>query len=187
MSEPSNFIISEVLQGGYSKSKIDRVVNYVNSDVERMGELMNCFFGADTRVSQLAAGSICYVAEKYPMLVEPYLEKMLLLSREPGIHNAIQRNTMRILRDLKEIPASIEGLAADTAFNFLENPNVAVAVRAFSMRVLFKISKKEPDLQKELKLIIENFLPNETLPGFTSTAKDILKLIDKENSIKNKM
>ncbi len=180
MSEPSNFIISEVLQGVYSKSKIDRVVNYVSSDAERMGELMDCFFGADTRVSQLAAGSICLVAEKYPILVEPYLEKMLLLSRAPGICNAIQRNTMRILRNLTEIPASVEGLAADTAFNFLENPRMAVAVRAFSMRVLYKISKKEPDLQNELKLIIETFLPNETLPGFTSTAKDILRLMEKE-------
>ena len=187
MSEPTNFIISEVLQGGYSKLKIISVMTYVGSDAERMKELMSCFFGADPRVSQLAAGAICCVAEKYPMRVEPYLEKMLLLSRTPQIHNAIQRNTMRILRDIPEIPAHVVGLAADTAFNFLENPNMAVAVRSFSMRVLFKISKHEPELQNELKLIIETFLPYETLPAFTSTAKDILRLIDKESLIKNNL
>ena len=58
MSEPTNFIISEVLQGGYSKPKIDLVVNYVGDDAERMTELMDCFFGADKRVSQIAAAGI---------------------------------------------------------------------------------------------------------------------------------
>ncbi len=62
-----------------------------------------------------------------------------------------------------------------------------MAVRSFSMRVLFKISKHEPELQNELKLIIETFLPYETLPAFTSTAKDILRLLDKESRIKNKL
>ena len=62
-----------------------------------------------------------------------------------------------------------------------------MAVRSFSMRVLFKISKQEPELQNELKLIIETFLPHEILPAFTSTAKDILRLIDKESLIKNNL
>ena len=180
MSEVPNFNILEGLQTEHSKAMTNKIVNYIGADVERMAQLMACFFGKDVRVSQRAAMSVCWVADKYPKLIEPYLEKMLILSRQSNVHNALQRNTMRILREMPEIPASVIGLTADTAFSFLETPSTPVAIRAFSMRVLYKISQKEPDLKNELKLIIETFLPHETLPAFTSTAKDVLKKLMSE-------
>ena len=178
MNQPSNFNIYEALKAEHSKTTTDKIINYIGNDAERMAELMSCFFGEDRRISQRAAWSVGCMGEKNPKLIEPYLEKMLLLSREPDVHNAIQRNTMRTLRDMREIPATVIGLATDTAFKFLESPSMAVAIRAFSMRVLYKISIQEPDIKNELKLVIETFLPHETLPGFLSTARDVLKKMD---------
>ncbi len=172
-----NFNILEALQTEHSKAMTNKIVKFIGDDGERMLELMTCFFGDDARISQRAAMSVCWVADKYPELIEPYLEKMLLLSRASNVHYALQRNTMRVLRELPKIPESVLGLATDTAFKFLEIPSTPVAIRAFSMRVLYKISQKEPDLKNELKLIIETFLPHETLPAFTSTAKEILRLL----------
>ena len=177
MDTEINFNILEGLQAEHSKAMTNRIAAYIGDDADKMSELMSCFFGNDMRVSQRAASCTCWVADKYPQLIEPYLEKMLLLSRTPNVHPAMPRNTMRILRELPEIPDAIIGLSTDTAFKFLETPSTPVAIRAFSMRVLYKISLKEPDLKNELKLIIETFLPHETLPGFISTAKDVLKLL----------
>jgi hypothetical protein len=62
-------------------------------------------------------------------------------------------------------------------FKLLINPNEAIAVRAFSMTVLFNISKKEPDLKNELKLILAE-LVNSDSAAIKNRAKHILKEID---------
>ena len=166
--------IRENLKQEYSKALTLRILAYIGNDANRMAELMACFFDAEARICQRAAWAVGFISEKQPQLIEPYLEQMLLNLRTPR-HDAILRNTMRVLRDVPDIPDNVLGLAADAAFRFLENPSVAIAVRSFSIRVLTKICKKEPELKDELRALIEDILEQDKAPAIVSAGRDVLK------------
>ncbi len=168
--------IRENLEQEHSKALSLRIIDYIGNDTTRMSELMSCFFDKNARICQRSAWAVGMIGEKNAPLIEPYLEQMLLNLRTPQ-HDAILRNTMRVLRDLPEIPEPIIGLAADASFRFLETPSVALAIRSFSMRVLAKICKKEPDLKGELKALIEDILVHEKAPALVSAGRDVLKQI----------
>ena len=53
-----------------------------------------------------------------------------------------------------------------------------VAIKAFSLTTLFNLSKFYPEVENELKLIIENNWDNETA-AFKSRGKKILQLLQK--------
>jgi hypothetical protein len=166
--------IRESLEKEHSKALTLRIIAYVGSDTSRMAELMTCFFDGEWRVCQRAAWAVGLIGEKHPQLIEPYLKQMLLNLTIPQ-HDAISRNTMRILRDMPDIPDDMLGLAADVSFRFLENPSVAIAIRAFSIRVLAKICKKEPELKDEVRALIEDILEHDKAPGIVSAGRDVLR------------
>jgi hypothetical protein len=166
--------IRESLEKEHSKALTLRIITYIGNDATRMSELMACFFDAEWRVCQRAAWAVGLIGEKQPHLIAPYLEQMLLNLKTPQ-HDAILRNSMRVLRDMPDIPDDVLGLAADVSFRFLETPSVAIAVRSFAMRVLAKICKKEPELKDELRALIEDILEHDKAPGIVSAGRDVLK------------
>lgn len=66
----------------------------------------------------------------------------------------------------------------DICFNYLESPTEALAVKVFSLSVLGNLAKLYPGIIPELKLIIEEQLPNQSA-GYKSRAKKVLKQITK--------
>lgn len=168
--------IRQSLDQEHSKAMTLRIVAYIGNDASRLEELMTCFFDENWWMCQRAAWPMSLVGEKNPTLIEPYLERILLNLKQPH-HEAIRRNTMRLLRELPTIPDAVIGLAADAAFRFLEDPSVSIAVRAFSIRVLGKICLKEPDLKDELRILLEDIMANEKAPGLLVSSRDVLKQI----------
>lgn len=172
--------LKEKLEIGYTQGSVMRIVEYVGSDTERMSEIMQLFFEGEDKIQQRAAWSVGHIAEKNPQLFEPYLEKMLhFITEKPQKHGSIIRNTIRTLRELPEYPEHLCGMIADITFNYLQDPKIEIAIRAFSMRVFFKMCQYEPELLSEFKLLLEEGIQHETQPGYLSTANDILKKIKK--------
>jgi hypothetical protein len=165
--------IREALEQEHSKTQTLRIVSYIGDDAALMAELMVCFFDTEWRLCQRAAWAVGLLGEKKAYLVEPYLEQMLLHLKLPH-HDALARNTMRTLHAMPEIPENALGLTVDVAFRFLENPSVPTAIRMFSMRVLAKICKKEPDLKDELRLLIEDILAHEKSAGIVSAGRSVI-------------
>jgi len=165
---------AEILEE-HSKAQSLKIVKWVGKDPMRFKQLMQLFLHGKYRVTQRSAWMISLCAEKHPALIKPYLKKMLQKTQEPGVHDAVKRNVVRILQDI-EIPPSLTGLAADICFNFLADRKEAIAVRVFSMSVLFHITRKEPDLKNELRLLIEENL-HEEKAAFKSRGKKILKAL----------
>jgi len=157
----------------HSKSQALFIRDYIGDNQALFEELMIHFFSNEYRVTQRAAWIMTHCTEKRPHLINPYLAKMVDNLKDENIHVAVKRNTVRLLQNV-DIPEDLMGTIADCCFNFLANPNEAVAVRIFSMSMLYELCKKEPDLAGELKLIIEEFMPHGTA-GFKSRGKKILK------------
>jgi hypothetical protein len=169
-------IIREHLDNGHSKILTDELVAFIGNNAERMTELMACFFDEEWRICQRAAWAVGLIGEQQASLIEPFLEQMLLNLKTPK-HDAILRNTMRAIHALPTIPTEVEGLTVDAAFRFLEDPSVSIAIRMFSMRILGKMCKKEPDLKPELRILLEDILEHEKAPGVVGAARDVLRKI----------
>lgn len=62
----------------------------------------------------------------------------------------------------------------EICFKYLESPDEAVAIKAFSLTVPGRLAKKYPEIVPEIKLIIEEQLPYQSA-AFKSRAKNFLK------------
>jgi hypothetical protein len=110
-------------------------------------------------------------------LIEPYLVLILKNLSENKVHDAIARNTVRALKDMPNLENQsdeVVGLLVDVCFRYLEDPSVAVAIKAFSMIILDRLCVREPDLLNEMLPLIEDQLPHAT-PAFKGIGTKILK------------
>jgi hypothetical protein len=172
----SKMDIRAALLEEHSRIQAEHIANFIGNDKQRFADLMALFFNNEYRICQRAAWSVSIVAEKYPELIAPYLEPMLLNLENP-VHDAVKRNTVRILKDIDPLPENLLGIAATHCFNLLATPSVAVAIKVFAMHILYKICLKEPDLKNELKLLIEDLMPHES-KAFLSAGKHTLKKLE---------
>jgi hypothetical protein len=169
--------IKTALLKEHSKKQCATIVKYIGKNPERFAELMKCFFEGEYRVTQRAAWPMSYCAGKYPELIEPYYKKLLTNLNKPGLHDAIPRNTMRLLQYV-EIPEKFHGQVMDLCFRYIASPAEAVAIKAFSISVLQNLAKQYPEIINEIKLVIEERWDYEPV-AFKTRAKKLLKEFSK--------
>ena len=157
----------------HSKAQCNRIVEYIGTDKDRFRELVDVFITGNYRINQRAAWPLSYCVEYNPELIKPHLKKLINNLKRADPHNAVKRNTVRLLQFIS-IPKSIQGVAAQVCFDFLQNRKEAIAVRVFSMTVLANIAKDQPALKSELKITIEDNMPCGSA-GFVSRSRKILK------------
>lgn len=168
----------------HSKTNADLIRNWIGNDCERFTILVQLFLENEYRVSQRAAMVLGHLYDAHPEMIAPFLPKIIKHLRKPDIHDAVKRNIVRILQTI-DLPKKHHGQVADICFNYLADPNTAVAIRAFSMTVLWNICLKVPELMPELKATIEDWLEHGT-KGFESRGKQILRLIAKYERVNAK-
>lgn len=160
----------------HSKPQTMKIVNYIGDNEELFAELIALFLGEEYRVTQRAAWAIRFCAEAHPELIVPHLPAMVENLQRTN-HDSIKRNTIKVLTFI-DIPEALLGEVATVCFDFLASPKEAIAIRVFSMEVLFKICQREPDLAEELKLLIEDHYEHGSA-GFKSKGRKVLKGISK--------
>lgn len=168
--------IREALLEEHSKQQTIKIVNYIGSDSDRFAELLKLFLGNEYRVTQRASWAVSYCAEEHPQLVKPYLSKLVKNLEKPGLHDAVKRNTLKMLETIA-VPRSLQGQVADLCFKFLLSQE-PVAMKAYSMTILLNICKEEPDLKNELRLIIEDTMMLGSA-GLKARGKRVLKELEK--------
>jgi hypothetical protein len=156
----------------HSKKQTTKVVKYIGNDPQRFKLLVTLFLDGPYRVTQRAAWPLAYCVQDNPGLITPHLKKVIAMLDKSGVHDAAKRNILRFLQEI-EIPKKFYGILTDRCFNFMD-PKEPIAVRVFAMTVLARIAKAEPDLQKELRIIIEDQLPYASA-AYLSRAKKVLK------------
>lgn len=161
----------------HSKAQALLIRDYIGNNQVLFDELMTHFFSNEYRITQRAAWIVNHCVEKYPFLINSHLERMVHNLARPKLHDAVKRNTVRILQSV-DLPEELLGPLVDYCFKFLLDPKEAVAIRVFSMQILYNICKKEPELADELRIVIEEFMPHGTA-GFRSRGKKILKGLQK--------
>jgi hypothetical protein len=164
-----------------SKDQVATLVKWVGKDKMRFQYLMELFLQWNEQLAKKSAWIIGHCSEEHPELVSPWLKPMINRMQETGVHAAVKRNVVRILQFV-EIPRKLQGVVANLCFELISSIDEPIAVRTFSITVLAKIAQEEPELKKELEIVVRQMLPYAT-PAFRARAKKVLKKHEIEESI----
>lgn len=156
----------------HSKANRDTIVRWVGSDQSRFDELFRLFLQDEYRVVQRAAWPISYIVSAHPALIKKHFKNLLKKMKEPGVHDAVKRNALRLLQEI-DIPVKFHGEIMSTCFDYTSSPSEKPAIKAFSLTVLEHLAVKYPEIKPELKTIIEDQWEFES-PAFRSRARKIL-------------
>ena len=164
--------IFDILEGTQSKAKVLKAIAYIDNSAPKFKQFMAEFMKADQRGSQNLAWIIGSIADVNPAIILPHYSELLQKLESP-CHAAVKRNILRAMSK-NPVPSEFIGRIADVCFTFLEDTKQTIAVRVFSMILLYEICLLEPDLSSELIPILEYHIPH-SKPGFQSRAKKIIQ------------
>lgn len=164
--------IENALLDEHSKNQCSLIVDYIGNNKERFSELMELFFNGGYRITQRASWPMSYCVKNHPELIKPYFKRLLYNLNKKGVHDAVIRNTVRLLEDV-EIPKKFHGRIMSTCFDFIQSNQVAVAIKVFSLSILHNLSRQYPEIIPELKLLIQERWEAET-PAFRARARKIM-------------
>ena len=156
----------------HSKAQTNEIIAWIGEDEKRFDELVMFFLGDEYRVTQRAGWPLSCIAIAHPALIKKHLKKLVENLRREHLHNSIKRNTVRLLEQIT-IPDSLQGEVMDHCFRFIEDPNEAVAVKAYSLTILHNLSKYYPDIIPEIRSIIAAQIEHPT-PAFKVRARVFL-------------
>jgi len=136
--------------------------------------------------SQRASRVVSICCSKYPELLLPYASDII---RRIGSQKSegSRRNFLKIFSgsDVK-LKSRDKSLLLNACFDFLTG-NYSIAVKVYSIDILYKLSVELPDLRKELYAVISDQMDDSSV-GFRSHASKILKKLEKPfNSRKSKI
>ncbi len=167
------FNLREEILREHSKAQCTHIVNWVGGSQQRFDALFKLFLYDEYRVVQRAAWPVSYCVIAHPKFISKHWTALIRNLQKPNLHNAVKRNSIRLLQDIA-IPEKYQGSIMDICFNYVASPTEAVAVKAFSLTVLGNLAKQYPEILPEIKLLIEEQMPQQTA-AFKARAKSFLK------------
>ncbi len=169
--------LREAILKEHSKEQCAAIVAWVGSSKKRFDQLFDIFLNDEHRVVQRAAWPVSYCVEAHPRLINEHFGSLVKKLQEPGIHDAVKRNSTRLLQHVN-IPEEWQGPIMNICFDYVTSPGEAVAIKAFSLTVLANLAKYYPEIIPEIKLVIADQLEEQSL-AFKGRAKKILKDLEK--------
>jgi len=160
----------------HSRAQAVMIADMVIQKPSLFDALFDLVFAEEEPVSRRAAWPLRFIHETDKNLFNNYIP--IIIVKLPDIKSAaIQRNLLYILAN-SYIPEYYYGKLLEFISKILLDTGSSVASLIFSIDIFFNISKNEPDLLTELRLIIDFLIPNAT-SGVRSKCTRTLRKIDK--------
>jgi 8-oxo-dGTP diphosphatase len=108
-------------------------------------------FSPDQHLAFRASWTLTKVCDKYPELITPYLPEIITSITKIQSEGAL-RSFLRILSlsEMNNFSSDHHGILIDFCFELLRSGTSAIAVKAYSMEILYKLSIMYPELINEL-------------------------------------
>lgn len=162
----------------HSKEQCSKIVSWIGSSQERFDELFQLFLHDEYRVVQRAAWPLSNAVIAHPAFITGHFKSLLNKIKEPGQHEAVRRNGLRLLEDIS-IPQSWQGDFMDLCFQLLGSATEPIAVKASCISVLGNLAIRYPEIIPEFLFIVREQLPSQS-PGFKARAKKVFKKLKTE-------
>lgn len=156
----------------HSRKQTECIAVWIGQDPGRFGQLMSLFLNDTYRVVQRASAVVSMVGCAYPALLHVYLPAMVDRLSEEGTPVALKRNVVKLLQ-YAALPEELHAAVINVCFDFLNDPEEAVAVRCHAMSVLGHMAVRYPELKQELAVVIKEHLAYGSA-GFKARARMLL-------------
>lgn len=170
-------IRAQLLKGDW-RANAEAVARFVGDYKDRFATLMHCMLDDTRLVGQRAAYGVSLVCEAHPHLIKPYVKRLLDVLDEP-VHEAVQRNSIRILQHC-ELPKVLHGRITEAMFGRIADPQRSIAQRAFAITVAMRMVTLYPELADELRLLLDDALRVDPGPAIRSRAVKTLKVLGRQ-------
>lgn len=174
--------IKEALLKDHSKKQCNAIIEHIGDDKKRFKILLDLFLGNDPLIEQRASWPLSYVCMAHQDLIQPHIGKLIKNLSRKNLHNAVIRNTFRLLEEV-DIPEKYCGTIFDFCVNNIKNTTLPHAIRVFSIGTAENLCKKYPELKTELILLLLELKKFPQPPSMTARIKMVLKRLQK-NKIK---
>mgnify|MGYP001218871141 CR=1 FL=1 len=170
--------LEQMLMTELSRRNAEVVAGFALQEPLLFDELFRLYAANREPVSRRAAWAIDLVSEREPALIEPYLAQIADLLAI-FLHDGLKRHSLRILARSPLPTGDRLARLINTCFDWLQSPKEAIAVKVHCMEILYRISRQEPELQKELAASIEWRLEEESA-GFRNRGRKLLRRLYKD-------
>ncbi len=140
-------------------------------------KLLEYSWSDDKKLSFRASWILTKVCDKFPEIIYPHLPQ--IVDALPEIENeSVERSFLRILSlsDVSQLSEQHHGSLANYSFSELNSPTSAIAIKAYSMEILYRLSVIYPQLANELAVSIRALM-EEGSAGIVSRGNAVLKKI----------
>jgi hypothetical protein len=150
MTNLQDFLLDEI-----SKSNMRKLAIVATENQDLITKLWDFAISDEEPLNWRAAWAIKAIWEQNPSLIEPYIEPMIVAL--PRLKkDGVKREFLRMIQEYP-LPENEEhlGILLDCCFLWLAAPAEPIAVKIHSMVILLQISKKIPEIKRELIHTIE--------------------------------
>lgn len=165
---------TEHLSRPLSKHFVDHLVQQIFAKPHDFDQVYHLIFVPEETVAWRAAWACQKISERKPeWFTDNQFNELASLVISTN-HGGLQRGCLSILLNLVlPDPVSVEFINA--CFEQMLSVKSPIAVQALSMKMLSRISQKEPDFKQELIATLENIDFENYSSGFKSSRNNILK------------
>jgi 8-oxo-dGTP diphosphatase len=138
-------------------------------------KLLEYSYSKDKKLAFHASWTLTKVCDKFPEIIYPFLPA-IIESLDKIDNESAQRSFLRIisLSTIDKLSTKHHGILAEHCFGALKSGYSAIAIKAYSMEILYNLVLKYPELHNELSATI-NMLEGEGSAGIVARGRMILK------------
>ncbi|OPZ98803.1 MAG: hypothetical protein BWY70_01142 [Bacteroidetes bacterium ADurb.Bin408] len=161
-----------------SKAAVDAVVELAGQQPALFAEVFHAACNEPYPLAMRAARVVQFYILKNPHAIAPFLPDLV----HTLLHNTVdgvKRSFLKILIEVVDVDAIPDaGLVYNRCLDWIFSEKESIAVRAYSMDLLYKFSLFEKELSMEFMLVLEN-VPLDESPGLECRRKQFLMKLKK--------
>lgn len=158
-----------------STQEVEWVASSAIENPAIFSRLIEYSYSPEIKLAFRASWTLSKVCDRFPELIYPHLTR-IIEALEDVKNESAHRSFLRILTltDVAQISPRLHGILADHCFKALNSGFSAIAVKAYSMEILYKLAVVYPELANELSASV-NMLQGEGSAGIKARGRIILK------------
>jgi 8-oxo-dGTP diphosphatase len=138
-------------------------------------KMLEYSFSPDKRLAFRSSWILTKICDKNPELIYPHLQSVVD-ALESIDNESVLRSFLRILSlsELQRVSQRQHGILAELCFRYLRSSESAIAIKAYSMEILYRLTLVYPELAYELSASLKVLLEDSSA-GISARGHSILK------------
>lgn len=162
-----------------SRKTIDIAVSTIGNNPELFKKVLDFALEDEGAYSQRAGRVINFIAVNNPEMIKPFMQDLVIklpTFKTGGLKRSIIKTISERSLDFDD---ETLGALVNTCFEWVNDSQEEIAIKAYAMDVLYQISHLHPDLKLELIATFEHLIP-ESSAGIKVRCEKFLRKLYKE-------